>query len=753
MSVIRVPLSEPKSSTLSPTTSSTAEPSHAQPQIVFTRQLWERTMPSAEHGDLSTSSQGIANDGGVNSRRVSTNISIAPQLQPSPKTRLSDTPLTPEESPPFRDQRKRSAEALDPDEVQGVSPSHTRDGSTESLVNFCLCQPEPKVPRPRNAFILYRQNRQAAVVAQNPGLANPDISKIIGEQWRNEPEGEKNRWKAYAEEEKLQHQQRYPSYRYQPKRSGWRGSVSSESGFSGSDHRKCQKCGGRTIIHPTPSTPSSARERLDRSGSLETSPSSAYPQHPPRLNAFQLPPPTPSSTTTPSTRYLPMLNNLSLSSPHPRNMANGRSSQPYMTQRGEDEHSSILSPDSKRRRFESPQGTYVMSTRTMPPRQNAGPGTPFPFGPQGQPSLQQGQQMGPPHQFAPPPGTQHLRRESLPRPTDLLRGPVPPNMMGPPPRPGLGYSQHRASQGQRPGGPELSLTLPPLKVGTMSGPPTSTRSGPGQLPSGNKGSDSKEPDRRSVGEIIMSMSFMAKVQILGRVAPLSATSENKPRGTIIAIEGDDPEAARNVTDWLEEFLGREGDMVVKVVDGPKLPEGSDEQDVQIPELLRTVGEWHEKSKSIEQLVRGDKDRKNSDMSLQSGVGLDSEAMEVDSSHGSGSKLVILLRTYTVTASNVFASRVAIKDAYKAADHWQWTATLWRGIVGPDMTVYVKEADKTEDGGKGGVEIKEENRIMAVRRFKGTEENGGVEGFEAGTLRRLGFEVGEWVRSGGGSRKE
>jgi hypothetical protein len=37
------------------------------------------------------------------------------------------------------------------------------------------------------------------VVAQNPGLANPDISKIIGEQWRNEPEGEKNRWKAYAE--------------------------------------------------------------------------------------------------------------------------------------------------------------------------------------------------------------------------------------------------------------------------------------------------------------------------------------------------------------------------------------------------------------------------------------------------------------------------------------------------------------------------------------------------------------------------
>ncbi|KAH0074983.1 hypothetical protein KCU66_g21523, partial [Aureobasidium melanogenum] len=163
---------------------------------------------------------------------------------------------------------------------------------------------------------------------------------------------------------------------------------------------------------------------------------------------------------------------------------------------------------------------------------------------------------------------------------------------------------------------------------------------------------------------------------------------------------------------------------------------------------------------IEQLARGDKERKYSDSSTQSGSIPDSEAMEVDSSHSSSSsssssssRVVILLRTYTVTASNVFASRVPIKDAYKAADHWQWTATLWRGIVGPDMTVYVKEADRAEDAGKGGVEIKEENRIMAVRRFKGSEENGGVEGIEAGTLRRLGFEVGEWVRSGGATKKE
>ncbi|KAJ4306699.1 slightly ste11-like protein [Collariella sp. IMI 366227] len=82
----------------------------------------------------------------------------------------------------------------------------------------CLCTPAPKVPRPRNAFILYRQHHQAQVVQHNPGLANPEISKIIGEQWRDEPEDRKNQWKLLAEEEKQRHQRQYPDYRYQPRR-------------------------------------------------------------------------------------------------------------------------------------------------------------------------------------------------------------------------------------------------------------------------------------------------------------------------------------------------------------------------------------------------------------------------------------------------------------------------------------------------------------------------------------------------------
>lgn len=49
------------------------------------------------------------------------------------------------------------------------------------------------------AFILYRQHYQGAVVAQNPGLANPEISKVIGEQWRDSPLEVKAHWKSLAD--------------------------------------------------------------------------------------------------------------------------------------------------------------------------------------------------------------------------------------------------------------------------------------------------------------------------------------------------------------------------------------------------------------------------------------------------------------------------------------------------------------------------------------------------------------------------
>ncbi|KAI5287251.1 hypothetical protein KEM54_006125, partial [Ascosphaera aggregata] len=85
--------------------------------------------------------------------------------------------------------------------------------SLKSRSGFCLCQPDRKIPRPRNAFILFRQHLQLSVVAQHPGLSNPEISKIIGNQWRSMSAEAKQQWKNLAEEEKIRHHQQYPDYR------------------------------------------------------------------------------------------------------------------------------------------------------------------------------------------------------------------------------------------------------------------------------------------------------------------------------------------------------------------------------------------------------------------------------------------------------------------------------------------------------------------------------------------------------------
>jgi len=83
------------------------------------------------------------------------------------------------------------------------------------------------------------------------------------------------------------------------------------------------------------------------------------------------------------------------------------------------------------------------------------------------------------------------------------------------------------------------------------------------------------------------------------------------------------------------------------------------------------------------------------------------------------------------------------------------ATLWRGVVGPDVTVYIKDrngdVDGHEDaagtrlGGGTGVEVRlADARAIVVRKMGG----GKGSGLGEGALRRVGFEVGEWVRGMG-----
>ncbi|KAK9246834.1 hypothetical protein V1506DRAFT_533889 [Lipomyces tetrasporus] len=120
--------------------------------------------------------------------------------------------------------------------------------------DICLCPQVTRVPRPRNAFILYRQHHHAAAVAEHPGKTNPEISKIIGEQWRQLSLEEKAVWQKLGDEEKKSHLERFPDYRYQPRRNAKRnGNDVHNNGHNYSNGPPglstigiCSKCHGQT---------------------------------------------------------------------------------------------------------------------------------------------------------------------------------------------------------------------------------------------------------------------------------------------------------------------------------------------------------------------------------------------------------------------------------------------------------------------------------------------------------------------------
>ncbi len=129
--------------------------------FVFTRQLWKRTMPDDSQADSGVSnkshSQTVHSIASGTSRRSSSTISLRPRNRsPSPSSR-SNVPLTPEESPPFKSTRKRSAGAVEQKDKAiasaEASPAHARSNSGDTVPHVCLCQPDPKIPRPRNGKI------------------------------------------------------------------------------------------------------------------------------------------------------------------------------------------------------------------------------------------------------------------------------------------------------------------------------------------------------------------------------------------------------------------------------------------------------------------------------------------------------------------------------------------------------------------------------------------------------------------------
>ena len=292
-------------------------------------------------------------------------------------------------------------------------------------------------------------------------------------------------------------------------------------------------------------------------------------------------------------------------------------------------------------------------------------------------------------------------------------------------------------------------------------------------------------------------------------APGPTSPVNEVRGPVIAVEGTDERLVAEVGRFIELALGREEGVEVKTwtdavytddagkegkrkkvevidvdledADRPSTPDNSKrdkeakgaeekmreaaekDEGSAILEYLDNIRTWHPRSTEIKKFITTLPSTTDELSESPEAKGLPTPRKELEESTSNKSASpeparddgeenhtipVALLPTgYSLTASDRAASRIPIEDSYAPVDHWQWMATLWRGIVGVDLTIYVNSAARDGDvtavgymgGGSGGGEVVMDKgtRAMVIQCSNGRLSDG--------MLRRAGFEVGEWVR--------
>ncbi|KAG9106582.1 hypothetical protein FRC07_008780 [Ceratobasidium sp. 392] len=102
-------------------------------------------------------------------------------------------------------------------------PRRSSIGPVRSIKSHSRRQPPGHIPRPKNAFILYRSwyvkqgflnGIEASVYTKSND--HREISRIVGRLWKEMSEKDRQTWRVNAEEEKKQHALKHPNYKYSP---------------------------------------------------------------------------------------------------------------------------------------------------------------------------------------------------------------------------------------------------------------------------------------------------------------------------------------------------------------------------------------------------------------------------------------------------------------------------------------------------------------------------------------------------------
>jgi hypothetical protein len=247
--------------------------------------------------------------------------------------------------------------------------------------------------------------------------------------------------------------------------------------------------------------------------------------------------------------------------------------------------------------------------------------------------------------------------------------------------------------------------------------------------------------------MVMTIPYLNKIKVLTKISPpLPNPGPTSParetRGVVIVIEGADADLLAETGTFISSHLSQDPSCAVKtwgtspsrltsisvaanteMSDGVALPTPlspiAEEKDAFV-EYLHIISDWHTKSREMIKYITTSPPSPSPSPSTKI------------------LPIALVPSGFSLTTSDSFALSIPIEDSYAPVDHWQWMATLWRGIVGPDLTVYVCRVGREEMVKFGGVEIRGDCNSIVVRVPVG-------EGVDEKTRRRLGFEVLEFVR--------
>jgi hypothetical protein len=278
--------------------------------------------------------------------------------------------------------------------------------------------------------------------------------------------------------------------------------------------------------------------------------------------------------------------------------------------------------------------------------------------------------------------------------------------------------------------------------------------------------EAREIQARSIEAMVMTIPYINKIRVLSKISPpLQPPGPTSPtpdiRGAVVAVEGMDKFLLAEIGDFILEYLMKDPSFAIKTWSAAvtsKRPSTSQRTDTEMTdsagstsnarpeyeekdpfvEYLSIITDWHSKSREMAKFVTSAPTASSSDH--EASVSSPPPANQPNASQNLRTLPIALIQNgFSLTASDTFAVQIPINDSYAPIDHWQWMATLWRGIIGPDLTVYVTRVGREEIGKWGGVDVRPDCAAIIVR----IQESGKM---DEKTARRLGFEVVEFVRS-------